>query len=1230
MPVIMGERWGRTSSSSVRNGLRRHDIIILLSLVLLCMGTRAFGQAQNSGQVAGSVADTNKLMIPDAVITLKSEERGNELTAKSDQEGQYVFNDVPQGNYILTVVAPTFETYVVNHVMVDADAHVRLDAVLQIGSVTDKVEVTAGTKSIDTQSATIAAVIDNNLVENLPIDGNNVVALAALLPGVSDVSAPTTFTNDNGGPSFAVNGARSSSNLFLFDGLNWNNLFQNSGLNYPNHAALQSVSVQLNNFTAQYGRNAGSILNVLSKSGTNQIHGELFLSYQNGHVDATDYFTHVRPEISQYQFGMAVGGPIKRDKLFFEAEFQTLISSGSATAQAPVLTEAEMGLMPDGVTPRPCDTGPGAAFAGQTQCASFAADTSISPTLYKIIENPVYGGPGGTGNSDLAITQLNATWMAQGHSGTSPCVTALQSAFTPTTSSSTSKPGFFQDPEIPAVCFDPTFQNILHHANLPAIAGSQYSNVVSTVPQPKHEYGGNLRIDWNASQRHIVDFHYYQTYNNDETTNGVGATTGVESYEPDFNTANIHYGSVGDTWVVRPNLLNVLRVGYKRYVYVVTPQDTTTIQQLGANFSPPTYSQLPIIDVSSRFQLGSTAGIYTNNVNENIEGVDTVSYTHKEHNIEAGVDYVRSQYQGLTSNPGFFDFNNQFANDASAEAMMGLMYEVQAGNNKKIAAVQHALYSFAQDTWRAAARLTIIAGVRYELPWNWYQPKGYAETFIRDYQSTRFPNAPANLAFVGDPGVPRSLYATSYNNVSPRIGISYDVFGNGKTAIRAGFGSFYDATPALVVGIGPPFFFSETNILGTGSLTNPLYGETPIPANYVPGQPGQFPNPQTIVFPDPKFRNSYTWGFNLGIQHQLNRGTTLEVNYVGRLSRHLTMPYDLNPAVRDCSGAYFQTNPSLYCYGGGVPTAYNPPPYTTTTQDTTVLCTARAVSAAPTATNDCPAFNVGYTARVPYAQFNYGGQGVVDYSAEGTANYNAFQLIYVQRAFQNLTMLASYTFAKSLDQQSNISTTNATPTPYTNLKAQYALSDLDSRQIFNMGWRLQLPRTSTAKPWVQSIVNNWSLNGLYNARTGHPLNIIYSGDQTTAAEPQQRAVLAPGQSQSLPGNRHRTDKIAEFFNVPAFSKPHTGSYGNVGRNSVTGPALINTSFSLSKDIELRRLGEGVRAQFRVEVFGPFNTVNLGNPGLSLNTSGTSANNFGTILTDAGGNRRLQFGFLMYF
>jgi len=285
-------------SSSVRG------LLCVFGIALLLQPAAILAQAQNTGTVAGTVDDSSHDVIPSADITLTSEDRGNVYNAKSNAQGDYTFNDVPVGSYTLQVTANGFSTFVSRHIVLDSDTRLRVDASMKPGSVSSQVEVVADALAVDTQDATVGQIIDHELVENLPIDGNNVVALAALLPGVTDVTAPTTFTDENGGATFTANGSRSNSNLFLFDGLLWNNLYLNTGINYPNHAVLNQVSVQLNNYSAQYGRNSGSIFNVVSKSGSNQVHGELFFHYHDSIFDASNYFSRSKPTSSVVQLAV--------------------------------------------------------------------------------------------------------------------------------------------------------------------------------------------------------------------------------------------------------------------------------------------------------------------------------------------------------------------------------------------------------------------------------------------------------------------------------------------------------------------------------------------------------------------------------------------------------------------------------------------------------------------------------------------------------------------------------------------------------------------------------------------------------------------------------------------------------------------------------------------------------------------------------------------------------------
>src|SRR5258708_4551584 len=213
----------------------------LMAMVLMAAG--AAGQGRTTGVIVGNITDSQGGMITNATATVTNPAQGKSFTTQANEKGEYLFSDLPVGTYKLTISAATFENYVIDAIAVDAGQNVRLDARLAPGQASETVTVEASGTTVDTRSATIGMLIDNKLVEDLPIDGENVVALSALLPGVTGVNAPTTFTSDTGGPTFNVSGSRNNENLFLFDGFYWNNAFFNTGLNFPPRQALQEVSV---------------------------------------------------------------------------------------------------------------------------------------------------------------------------------------------------------------------------------------------------------------------------------------------------------------------------------------------------------------------------------------------------------------------------------------------------------------------------------------------------------------------------------------------------------------------------------------------------------------------------------------------------------------------------------------------------------------------------------------------------------------------------------------------------------------------------------------------------------------------------------------------------------------------------------------------------------------------------------------------------------------------------
>jgi hypothetical protein len=1171
--------------------LRSARLIALCLLCFLSLGAHVYAQTENSGQVLGTITDSQGQIIPGASLILVETERGSRLTVTSNSHGEYLFSSVSVGIYTLEASAPSFGKTTEGGIEVDAQQNVRLDLKLLPADVQASVVVNGVGDRVDTQSATLGLIIDKDMVHNLPIDGNNIVALAALLPGVSNVNAPTTFTSDTGGPTYNVNGARNTENLFLLDGAIWNNLYYNTGLNYPPPDSLQESSVQLNNFKAAYGRNTGSIFNVVTKSGTNTFHGTLYDYVQNRIFNAADYISKLNPKLVQNQFGGTIGGPILRDKLFFFVAYQDLRAAQTATANASTFTQAQRGVTATGA-PIPCSsTG---VFAGQ-DCAINLGTTTVAGNPTPELQNPLYGPA--TAPSTAAISALNAAYAVAGGTGTSPCVTELQAALAVNSR-------YITTGELPYVCINPVAEKLLQYVPLPNLTTGL---AVSQAPSPKNDQNLLVRGDYQLAH-HSIDARYYWTSVNDMLAKSTAYGTGVASYEIDRDTGGIEFGDIGDTWVIRSNLLNIFRADYKRYTYNIMPTDPTTLSTLGADFvTPTTVPTLPEILVNGDFALGAGGMGLTNSVNENVELLDTLSWSKGTNNFQFGADFLRLQYVYKADTVPYLEFGSQHTGSFAADYLMGLTETETVGNQLNRAGIQHVVYLYGQDDWRITSRLTLNLGLRYELPLPYFQPKNESETFIPGYQSILYPQAPPDLAFVGDPGVRRGMTPSEFDNVAPRFGFAYDVFGNGKTAIRGSAGLFYSATNALVIGVGEPFNYRATYAYPAGGLSEPLLGESVVPANYN-GKTAEFTSPFSIFYTDKNFKSAYSEAFSVGIQQAIRSRGLLEINYVGHLGRHQLIPLDQNPAIYDCSGSYSQLNRLVYC-------------------------------------DEASATQGSYQERMKYPNFNYGGQGVVDYMSIGTSNYNGAQVLYTQRAMRGISMITSFTYSKSMDEQSNGQTvSNSVPQPW-NIKTQYARSDYDSKLNLSIGWRTAPTSFAFPHQLERTILNGWMTSGTYSARTGSPFSVTIPSDTALTDEPDQRASYTSTETDHgvLPSNRHRLQKVAEYFDTSAFITPPTkGTYSTLGRNTLTGPSYIVTNFGVGRVFPIHALAME-KLEGRVDSFNLFNTPNLANPVSQYSTSAcmsdSSANgcNYGKILTTAGTNnavgtngRRLQVSLKLIF
>jgi hypothetical protein len=313
-----------------------------MRILVLCSLLAGSLAAQHTGSLYGTVTDPAGGLVPNAQITATSAERGNVRTARSNERGQWVLTQMPIGTYNITVKAEGFKLFERKDVGITAEQNVKVDAALALGNTSETVTVTAEAPLTDARTSTLGGTIDTREIADMPLDGRNVFDLMGLLPGISQINDPETFTNDRQGPTFTTSGSRTGQNSMLFDGTQFNAVFRNSGLNYPPPEALQEIRVVTSNYSAEYGRNSGTVMNVLTKSGTNSIHGTLWEYNRDSAYNARSFFSKSVSKLVKNQYGGAVGAPLIKNKLFIFGSYQGLqIRSSALTSSAKLLNANE-------------------------------------------------------------------------------------------------------------------------------------------------------------------------------------------------------------------------------------------------------------------------------------------------------------------------------------------------------------------------------------------------------------------------------------------------------------------------------------------------------------------------------------------------------------------------------------------------------------------------------------------------------------------------------------------------------------------------------------------------------------------------------------------------------------------------------------------------------------------------------------------------------------------------
>ena len=823
----------------------RLKLILKLMFVLL-LSASITGHAQvNTATMLGSVTDSAGAAIPDATVTITQPDTNYSRSVKSDAQGQYRAEFLPVGVYSVKTEASGFKTTVRNAVTLTVMQEAKVDFSLQIGTNTETVTVTTDLPLLNTSNATISRTVDNKEIDNLPLVNRNVYQLLTLTPGVQSSSTQNTL----GYPEqhTIINGSTDSTvgqvSYYLDGGSNMTGL-RNTGNILPNPDAIREFVVQTNNFSAQYGRTSSGIVSVLTKSGTNRVHGSVFEFNRNTVLNATTHNSTLNLPYHRNQFGATMGGPFAHDKTFFFGSYAGLRqSTGSLLTSAVVPDEAQR----SGDFSENLPTASGAIKSCQQTLASADAKAGRFIVCNPTTRKPYLGN-------------------------------------------------IITDP------LDPTTQQVFaRNLPLPNMAGNRWQGF-QTLPYQGDEF--LIKVDHQLTPAHRLSAAYFQTNGNQEQIPSSGNVVPWSLQQFTWRQQN---ANLNDVWTVNPSTANQFWASYTRMIAGRTNLPALSLADYGSTFQIQGPPQLPQIAVSGYFTLaqqiaGPIAGTNVYGLR------DVLSTTHGKHSLYLGGEFAleKDAQNTLLNDYGVFSYSSSKTartGNALADFILGRPNTM----NQDAPVYTNANYFnyglFAQDDYHILPGLILNLGLRYDVQTAPTITQNRIAGFRLGEQSTVSPTAITGQLFPGDRGVPRSGVDTRWNHVSPRVGAAWDPFGNGKTVVHAAGGLFFGTISGNeweLPSNSQPFsvraqynhVVSMTNVYATDAADFPG-GVSPYPYNYSPSSPRYIEPASLIVFPQ-NYKWPYSYQINFGVQQQITNTLALSLSYVGALSRKLPIEIDRN------------------------------------------------------------------------------------------------------------------------------------------------------------------------------------------------------------------------------------------------------------------------------------------------------------------------------------------------
>jgi hypothetical protein len=1226
-----------------------------------------------NGRIVGRVADPSGAVVASVKVTLINEATGIRRGTQTNGSGDYSFVDVAPGTYTLEYELTGFKKNVQKSITVDVNQVVTMNSTLQIGTSQETVEVTSEAPQVDTTSTQLGAVINDRSVNELPLNSRDTYQFLQLQPGVQ-----AQLGNGNGSlfygsqdtGSVSVNGGRTRANNFSVNGGDANDQFVNLPTVQPTPDSVEEFRVITNTFDAEYGRNSGSVVNVITKSGTNSLHGDLYEYFRNTILDAKNYFDVLgRPQWNQNQFGGTLGGPVIKDRSFFFVSYEgRRIREGITGQQVNVPSAAE----------RSGD------FSG---VGGFAGGGGISATD-PFVASVLNGRPG----CDTAVTALGGLTPAAGLNWSQIFPTGV----------------------IPTACQDPIAANLM----------SLYIPTQSvTVPvSTDNEDQFTVRIDHKINDRQNFSAYYYfndlrQLEPFDQFEQAGANVPGFGN----FNNNRFQQWNLTHTWTLTNALVNEAHFTYMRegQLGFLKPQSTLPVTSsctgaaapycfTGVSNSAPinslltssgiapgkggitpglpsTLTGVPYIDIGGGAVFGNNFEGFLPQVGNSFQWSDNLTWVKNTHTFKFGIDVRRQRFDQYYyfDVSGEFSFDNTGPNsiipgdgDNYAEYLLGLVDTYTQGSGQREDVRGTSVYPFAQDSWKIKPNLTLNYGLRWELDTPPTDIAGHVETFRPGQNSTVYPCGlssqgatelgvststscaaagvqPTGLVVPGDPGVPAGMTSTYYHAFAPRIGLAWSPGKSGKTSIRTGWGIFYNPIEELVMaqfGAEPPFGGSSS--LFETFLSTPFVNQgdfvSPNPFNGIltptKGKPVDYSLFRPILLYgefQPHLRTQYTEQYNLTIQHELANNMMLQIGYVGSEGHRLLASYDLNPSTPqtclDLQG--IATAGDLFAGSTGGSTTCGPfeedapffIPGGTTLPNALHLPYAQNSSVIPAGTKIGPN-GITLVGLRPYSSPECNpmtGAGCPldgvpvfsDIFAEDTvanSSYNAFEAMLEKRFSHGLQFQAAYTFSKSIDTGS---TFEETLDPF-NHAASRALSLFNSKQRFVVSYDWEIPARKYSG-FRGQLIDDWSVSGITQFQSGFPIRLDTEDDTELIASIFFLGTEAP--SLVAPFQKLNPKTNGNFlFSPNDFADPPPGQFNNGTQRSICcGPGLEDWDFAIHKKFPI---DEQRYFQFRAELFNIFNHTNLYNPDGHFSDGPTE---FGKI-TEAQDPRLVQFALKFYF